>query len=191
MKHGNSRAVVIDRPILDLLRLAPEFQVELTTSDEQPMLRLFLDEAFEIFGDCCGFLHGPHSRIFDETHPTQPPAILRCHPAIQRRQRSNSTIGGTDLNPLQTDDRRRAVRREAQNSNQLPDPQPSAETRYGARDVASGLSASVTDGQFFARPGGDGVNDSAGSCLTSDLPRLRNSTLVRFEIFLKSGTSTW
>ena len=31
VKHGNSWAVVIDRPILDLLNIAPESQVELTT----------------------------------------------------------------------------------------------------------------------------------------------------------------
>jgi len=31
VKHGNSWAVVIDRPILDLLKIAPESQVELTT----------------------------------------------------------------------------------------------------------------------------------------------------------------
>jgi len=31
VKHGNSWAVVIDRPILDLLKIVPESQVELTT----------------------------------------------------------------------------------------------------------------------------------------------------------------
>ncbi|MFN7721983.1 MAG: hypothetical protein ACK5PD_11210 [Pirellulaceae bacterium] len=31
VKHGNSWAVVIDRPILELLKIAPESQVELTT----------------------------------------------------------------------------------------------------------------------------------------------------------------
>ncbi len=31
VKHGNSWAVVIDRPILDLLKIDPESQVELTT----------------------------------------------------------------------------------------------------------------------------------------------------------------
>ncbi|MFM7976072.1 MAG: hypothetical protein ACKO8U_13430 [Pirellula sp.] len=31
VKHGNIWAVVIDRPILDLLNIAPESQVELTT----------------------------------------------------------------------------------------------------------------------------------------------------------------
>ncbi len=31
VKHGNSWAVVIDRPILDLLKISPESQVELTT----------------------------------------------------------------------------------------------------------------------------------------------------------------
>jgi antitoxin component of MazEF toxin-antitoxin module len=31
VKHGNSWAIVIDRPILDLLKIAPESQVELTT----------------------------------------------------------------------------------------------------------------------------------------------------------------
>ena len=31
VKHGNSWAIIIDRPILDLLKIAPESQVELTT----------------------------------------------------------------------------------------------------------------------------------------------------------------
>lgn len=31
VKHGNSWAIVIDRPILDLLKIAPESQIELTT----------------------------------------------------------------------------------------------------------------------------------------------------------------
>ncbi len=31
VKHGNSWAVVIDRPILDLLKIDPTAQVELTT----------------------------------------------------------------------------------------------------------------------------------------------------------------
>lgn len=31
VKHGNSWSAVIDRPILDLLKIAPESQVELTT----------------------------------------------------------------------------------------------------------------------------------------------------------------
>ncbi|TWU35376.1 hypothetical protein Q31b_54720 [Novipirellula aureliae] len=31
VKHGNSWAIVIDRPILDLLKIDPESQVELTT----------------------------------------------------------------------------------------------------------------------------------------------------------------
>ncbi|MFN5076507.1 MAG: AbrB/MazE/SpoVT family DNA-binding domain-containing protein [Planctomyces sp.] len=31
VKHGNSWAVIIDRPILDLLKLDPGSQVELTT----------------------------------------------------------------------------------------------------------------------------------------------------------------
>jgi antitoxin MazE len=31
VKHGNSWAIVIDRPILDLLKLDPESQVELST----------------------------------------------------------------------------------------------------------------------------------------------------------------
>jgi len=34
VKHGNSWAVVIDRPILDLLKIAPESQVELTTDGQ-------------------------------------------------------------------------------------------------------------------------------------------------------------
>ncbi|MFM2217671.1 MAG: hypothetical protein RL240_1989 [Planctomycetota bacterium] len=31
VKHGNIWAVLIDRPILDLLKIAPESQIELTT----------------------------------------------------------------------------------------------------------------------------------------------------------------
>jgi len=31
VKHGNSWAIVIDRPILDLLKIAPDAPVELTT----------------------------------------------------------------------------------------------------------------------------------------------------------------
>jgi len=31
VKHGNSWAVVIDRPILDLLKIDPESQIEMTT----------------------------------------------------------------------------------------------------------------------------------------------------------------
>ncbi|MDZ4851268.1 MAG: hypothetical protein SGI77_18420 [Pirellulaceae bacterium] len=31
VKHGNSWAVVIDRPILDLLKIDPELQIEMTT----------------------------------------------------------------------------------------------------------------------------------------------------------------
>ena len=31
VKHGNSWAIIIDRPILDLLKIEPEAQVELTT----------------------------------------------------------------------------------------------------------------------------------------------------------------
>lgn len=31
VKHGNSWAVVIDRPILELLKIDPESQIELTT----------------------------------------------------------------------------------------------------------------------------------------------------------------
>jgi antitoxin MazE len=31
VKHGNSWAVVFDRPILDLLEIAPQSQIELTT----------------------------------------------------------------------------------------------------------------------------------------------------------------
>jgi antitoxin component of MazEF toxin-antitoxin module len=34
VKHGNSWAVVIDRAILDLLKIAPESQVELTTDGQ-------------------------------------------------------------------------------------------------------------------------------------------------------------
>jgi antitoxin component of MazEF toxin-antitoxin module len=31
VKHGNSWALIIDRPILDLLKISPEDQVEITT----------------------------------------------------------------------------------------------------------------------------------------------------------------
>ncbi|MBL8855807.1 MAG: hypothetical protein JNK57_17695 [Planctomycetaceae bacterium] len=31
VKHGNSWAVIIDRPIMDLLKISPESEIELTT----------------------------------------------------------------------------------------------------------------------------------------------------------------
>ncbi len=34
VKHGNSWAVVIDRPILDLLKINPESEIELTTDGQ-------------------------------------------------------------------------------------------------------------------------------------------------------------
>jgi len=34
VKHGNSWAVVIDRPILDLLKISPESKIELTTDGQ-------------------------------------------------------------------------------------------------------------------------------------------------------------
>lgn len=34
VKHGNSWAIVIDRPILDLLKIDPESQVEVTTDGQ-------------------------------------------------------------------------------------------------------------------------------------------------------------
>jgi antitoxin component of MazEF toxin-antitoxin module len=40
VKHGNSWAVVIDRPILDLLKIAPESQVELTTDGKSIRIRI-------------------------------------------------------------------------------------------------------------------------------------------------------
>ncbi len=35
IKHGNSLALVIDRPILDLLRITPETPLELTTDGDR------------------------------------------------------------------------------------------------------------------------------------------------------------
>jgi hypothetical protein len=52
---------------------------------------------------------------------------------------------------------RAVARREVHHSNQRPDLQSSAETHCGAGDVASGLTLSVIDGFFPARPGNDGV----------------------------------
>ena len=34
VKHGNSWAIVIDRPILDLLKINPESEIELTTDGQ-------------------------------------------------------------------------------------------------------------------------------------------------------------
>ena len=34
VKHGNSWAIILDRPILDLLKIDPESQVELTTDGQ-------------------------------------------------------------------------------------------------------------------------------------------------------------
>jgi hypothetical protein len=39
VKHGNSWAVVIDRPILELLKIAPDSQVELTTEPKGNVLQ--------------------------------------------------------------------------------------------------------------------------------------------------------
>ncbi len=38
VKHGNSYALVIDRPILELLRATPETPLELTTDGERLMV---------------------------------------------------------------------------------------------------------------------------------------------------------
>ena len=38
VKHGNSWAIVIDRPILDLLKINPESEIELTT--DGPSIRI-------------------------------------------------------------------------------------------------------------------------------------------------------
>jgi len=34
VKHGNSWAIIIDRPILDLLKINPESEIELTTDGQ-------------------------------------------------------------------------------------------------------------------------------------------------------------
>ena len=38
VKHGNSWAIVIDRPILDILKLAPESPLELTTDGKSILI---------------------------------------------------------------------------------------------------------------------------------------------------------
>jgi antitoxin MazE len=60
VKHGNSYALVIDRPILDLLKLRPDSPVELTTDgrsltirpapSHEERVRAALDETHRDFG---------------------------------------------------------------------------------------------------------------------------------------------
>jgi antitoxin component of MazEF toxin-antitoxin module len=44
-KHGNSYALVIDKPILELLRVTPETPLELTTNGETLMVSPIRDKA--------------------------------------------------------------------------------------------------------------------------------------------------
>jgi antitoxin component of MazEF toxin-antitoxin module len=44
VKHGNSWAIVLDRPILDLLKMDPESQVELTTDGQTITIAPYRDE---------------------------------------------------------------------------------------------------------------------------------------------------
>jgi antitoxin component of MazEF toxin-antitoxin module len=45
VKHGNSWAIVIDRPILDLLKIDPESQVELTTDGQSIKISSIVQES--------------------------------------------------------------------------------------------------------------------------------------------------
>ena len=51
-KMGNSLGIVIDKPILDLLKITPETQVEISTDGDrliiQPLRRVDVDEGREI-----------------------------------------------------------------------------------------------------------------------------------------------
>ncbi len=44
VKHGNSWAIVLDRPILDLLKIDPESPVELTTDGQTITIAPYRDE---------------------------------------------------------------------------------------------------------------------------------------------------
>lgn len=44
VKHGNSWAIVIDRPILDLLKMDPEAQIEMTTDGKSIQISPVVDE---------------------------------------------------------------------------------------------------------------------------------------------------
>ncbi len=45
VKHGNSWAIVIDRPILDLLKIEPDSPVELTTDGKSIRIAPVADDA--------------------------------------------------------------------------------------------------------------------------------------------------
>lgn len=44
IKHGNSLAIVIDKPVLDLLRITSETKLELTTNGDAIMLTPIRDK---------------------------------------------------------------------------------------------------------------------------------------------------
>lgn len=44
IKHGNSLAIVIDKPVLDLLQITPETKLELTTNGDAIMLTPIRDK---------------------------------------------------------------------------------------------------------------------------------------------------
>jgi antitoxin component of MazEF toxin-antitoxin module len=53
VKHGNSWAVVIDRPILELLKIAPYSQVELTTEPKGNFFQR-MTNGIQVHRDTCG-----------------------------------------------------------------------------------------------------------------------------------------
>lgn len=65
VKHGNSWAVIIDRPILDLLKLDPGSQVELTTDGTSiwisPVQR---DDRDSKVRNACAKVDARHARAF-------------------------------------------------------------------------------------------------------------------------------
>jgi antitoxin MazE len=65
VKHGNSWAVVIDRPILDLLKIVPESQVELTTDGKSIRIApVNLDDSKSTVRAARAKVNSTHSRAF-------------------------------------------------------------------------------------------------------------------------------
>ncbi|MBL8820665.1 MAG: hypothetical protein JNL58_31875 [Planctomyces sp.] len=65
VKHGNSWAVVIDRPILDLLKIAPESQIELTTDGKSIRIApVNSDDKKAKVRDARAKVNSKHSRAF-------------------------------------------------------------------------------------------------------------------------------
>lgn len=65
VKHGNSRAVVIDGPILDLLKIDPESQLELTTDGKSILISAATgDDARTKVRQARASVNAKHSKAF-------------------------------------------------------------------------------------------------------------------------------